>query len=293
MIKLFLLIHLLLMLAIVYLRMISRLKLTMTTIPLVLFVPVWGSISVLLEYYLRKTHRIGTAAENLEVMKASLVSKNEMPTPEDEEGGSVPLQDALLLDSSKMKRSVILNVLMQDANSYVKVLNEARMNEDVEVVHYATTAMMELSKEYEFKLQKFAETYANETDNDELLIEYRNYIEQYVYSGMIEGQMLELHTNTYKQLLLECIKRFDTKQDYYSLINCLFESGELALVRSYISKIEEKWPDDEKIWLSKFRLAFETHDTDEMRSLINETKDDDKFFSKDIRNLVEFWKKKR
>lgn len=293
MVKLFLLIHVLLLLAIVYLRMISRLRLTLTTIPLVLFVPVWGSISVLLEYYLRKTHRIGTAAENLEVMKASLVNMDEMPTPEDEEGGSVPLQDALLIDNSQMKRSVILNVLMQDANSYVKVLNEARMNEDVEVVHYATTAMMELSKEYEFRIQKFAAMYADEPDNDELLIEYRNYIEQYVYSGMVEGQMLELHMNTYKQLLLDCIQRFDNKEDYFSLINCLFESGELAQVRSYLSKIEEKWRDDENVWLFKFRLAFETSDTDEMRSLINETKEEGRFFSKDIRKIAAFWEKKQ
>ncbi|SKB70952.1 hypothetical protein SAMN06296386_104105 [Lachnospiraceae bacterium] len=293
MVKLFLLIHVLLLLAIVYLRMISRLRLTLTTIPLVLFVPVWGSISVLLEYYLRKTHRIGTAAENLEVMKASLVNMDEMPTPEDEEGGSVPLQDALLIDNSQMKRSVILNVLMQDANSYVKVLNEARMNEDVEVVHYATTAMMELSKEYEFRIQKFAAMYADEPDNDELLTEYRNYIEQYVYSGMVEGQMLELHMNTYKQLLLDCIQRFDNKEDYFSLINCLFESGELAQVRSYLSKIEEKWRDDENVWLFKFRLAFETSDTDEMCSLINETKEEGRFFSKDIRKIAAFWEKKQ
>ncbi len=293
MVKLFLLIHVLLLLAIVYLRMISRLRLTLTTIPLVLFVPVWGSISVLMEYYLRKTHRIGTAAENLEVMKASLVNMDEMPTPEDEEGGSVPLQDALLIDNSQMKRSVILNVLMQDANSYVKVLNEARMNEDVEVVHYATTAMMELSKEYEFRIQKFAAMYADEPDNDELLTEYRNYIEQYVYSGMVEGQMLELHMNTYKQLLLDCIQRFDNKEDYFSLINCLFESGELAQVRSYLSQIEEKWQDDENVWLFKFRLAFETSDTDEMRSLINETKEEGRFFSKDIRKIAAFWEKKQ
>ncbi len=293
MVKLFLLIHILLLLAIVYLRQISRLKLTLTTIPLVLFVPVWGSISVLLEYYLRKTHMIGTASENLEVMKASLVNMDEMPTPEDEEGGSVPLQDALLIDNSQMKRSVILNVLMQDANNYVKVLNEARMNEDTEVVHYATTAMMELSKEYEFRLQKFAEMYAEEPDNNELLIEYRNYIEQYVYSGMVEGQMLELHMNTYKQLLLDCIQKFDAKEDYFSLVNCLFESDELALVRSYISKIEEKWPSDEKVWLFKFRLAYETNDTDEIRKLINETKEEGRFFSKDIRNIVAFWEKKQ
>ena len=292
MVTLLILIHVILLITVLFLRTIGKLKMNMTTIPMVLFVPCWGSVSVLLENYLRKTNKMGTASENLEVMKGSLVSMEEMPSPEDEEGGSVPLQDALLIDNAQMKRSVILNVLMQDTNSYVKVLNEARMNEDVEVVHYATTAMMELSKEYEFRLQKYAAMYAEEPDNNELLVEYRNYIEQYVYSGMIEGQMLELHMTTYRQLLNDCIQRFEKKEDYFALLDCLFESGDIAEIRSNLDILQKNYPDDDKVWEYEFRLAYQYRDRKELQKLINETKKEGKFFSKDVRKIVSFWEEK-
>ena len=58
------------------------------------------------------------------------------------------------MDDPSVRRSVMLDVLMQDTRSYIPVLNQARMNDDVEVVHYATTAMATLSKEYDIKLQE-------------------------------------------------------------------------------------------------------------------------------------------
>ena len=39
------------------------------------------------------------------------------------------------------------------------------MNEDVEVVHYAITAMVELSKEYDYRLQKIEKKYTNDPED--------------------------------------------------------------------------------------------------------------------------------
>ena len=48
------------------------------------------------------------------------------------------------------------------------MLKQARMNDDVEVVHYAITGMVELSKEYESRLQKIEYRYAKEPENQQL-----------------------------------------------------------------------------------------------------------------------------
>ena len=53
-----------------------------------------------------------------------------------------------------MRRDLIMNVLNDDPENYIDMLKQARMNDDVEVVHYAITGMVELSKEYESRLQK-------------------------------------------------------------------------------------------------------------------------------------------
>lgn len=264
----------------------------MTMMPVVLFVPLFGSLSVMLGDHLERTGKMGDSKDGLEVMKESLVDMQEMPVHEDEGGGSVPLQDALLIDNAKMKRSVILDVLMQDTESFVKSLNEARMNEDVEVVHYATTAMVELSKEYELRLQKYASMYAEAPLDEELLREYKNYIARYIASGLVDGQMLEIHRNTYRQLLMDSIKKSGRKEDYLAYIECLFESRDFSGIRRYLSVLEKNWPTDEKLWEYKFRLAYENRDRQEMNRLMEETGKEGRFYSRSIRKIVEFWEEK-
>ncbi len=57
------------------------------------------------------------------------------------------------------------------------------MNEDVEVVHYAITAMVELSKEYDFRLQKMEKLYAASPDDPEILEQYCDFMEEYLNQG--------------------------------------------------------------------------------------------------------------
>ncbi len=57
------------------------------------------------------------------------------------------------LNDPSRRRELIMNVL-NDNRGNMELLKQARMNEDVEVVHYAITAMVELSKEYDYRLQK-------------------------------------------------------------------------------------------------------------------------------------------
>ena len=64
------------------------------------------------------------------------------------------------------------------------------MNDDTEVVHYATTAMVELQKDYETKLQKQKEAFAWKKTPDFWMNTYRR-SKKYVESGLLEGNMLK------------------------------------------------------------------------------------------------------
>lgn len=102
----------------------------------------------------------------------------------------VPLQEALLMNDASTRRELMMDILYDDVGEYVEVLKNARMNDDTEVVHYATTAMVELQKDYETKLQKQKEAFALEEDAG-LLDEYIQTLEKYVESGLLEGNMLK------------------------------------------------------------------------------------------------------
>ena len=73
-----------------------------------------------------------------------------------------------------------MDILNDDPSKYIELLEKARMNEDVEVVHYAITAMVELSKDYDSKLQTFERTYAAAPEDSVVLDEYCDFMEEYL-----------------------------------------------------------------------------------------------------------------
>ena len=87
---------------------------------------------------------------------------------EESDRNIVPLEEVLLIDEAAMRRDLIMNVLNDDPENYIDMLKQARMNDDVEVVHYAITGMVELSKEYESRLQKIEYRYAKKPEINSL-----------------------------------------------------------------------------------------------------------------------------
>ena len=58
---------------------------------------------------------------------------------------TVPLEEALIVDNPRQRRNLMLSILNENPGQYANLLSQARLNEDVEVVHYAATAMAQIS----------------------------------------------------------------------------------------------------------------------------------------------------
>ena len=127
----------------------------------VLFVPVWGALCVLilhLQVFIKAENSRKIGIEKLQVNEE--IYKNNFRLREENDHDIVPLEEALLINDPEKRRKLIMDILNDDPSKYIELLEKARMNEDVEVVHYAITAMVELSKDYDSKLQTFERTYA-------------------------------------------------------------------------------------------------------------------------------------
>ena len=153
-------------------------------LPVALLVPVWGPLCVVL---LHTSHRLtggqllDQALEKLrineEIYKNILVAENE------EKDTVVPLEEALLVNSPAQKRKLILSVLTDDPAGYYDLLQQARMDDDSEVVHYASTALAQISKEADLKLQQQEQRYAAAPGDAKVLEEYCDYLESYLDGG--------------------------------------------------------------------------------------------------------------
>lgn len=158
--------------------------------PLVFFIPVFGfGCLLILEWETRKGKETGKEA-GIEKLKINdEIHRSILMEEEPAHDLIVPLQEALLINDASTRRQLIMDILYHDTGEYVEALNRARMNDDVEVVHYATTAMVELQKDYEEKLRKQRLDWERKKDSPALYAAYRQTLEAYVDSGILEGNM--------------------------------------------------------------------------------------------------------
>jgi hypothetical protein len=256
---------------------------------MIICIPFWGALSALMITYLIKRGKVGSRSGNLEAMRGGFQDPQDLRVETGEGQNIVPLEDALIMDDSSVRRSVMLDVLMSDARGYMPVINQARMNDDVEVVHYATTAMVELSKEYELKLQEFSTEYAENPTKEGLLDEYVEFLGQYIASGMIQGQLLEIQRNTYQQLLSVKVVINPNIDDYEKLVRAFLASRQYPKADASLGIMEEQWPGDERNWLLRFRYYVETGSGQKIKDMIQSVRDSGEYYSKDIREIIEFW----
>ncbi len=256
---------------------------------MILCIPVWGALCAVVITVMINLGRDGTRNNELEMMRSNLLDQSQLPRQEAESENIVPLEDALLMNDPSVRRSVMMDVLMTDVKKYIPVINQARMNDDVEVVHYATTAMVELSKEYELKLQEYSSEYAMNPGREGLLDEYIAFLAQYISSGIVQGQLLEIQRNTYHQLLVSKLTLAPNIDDYEKLVRSLLDSKLFIRADVALSTMEENWPLDERNWLLRFRYFYETGASTKLKEMIKNTAQSDRFYSKEVRDIVELW----
>nr|WP_295279605.1 hypothetical protein [uncultured Blautia sp.] len=266
------------------------LKVKMYMLPLALFVPVWGPVCVLLIHFqifsgADQVKKVGV--EKLRVNEE--IYKNMFQTREENDRDVVPLEEALLLNDPGKRRELIMNILNDDPGEYVELLKQARMNEDVEVVHYAITAMVELSKEYDYRQQKIEKKYMDAPDDPAVLEEYCDFLKEYLSQGFTEKQMEQIQRKQYTQLLL---KQLGQKVNLHTCV-CLMENlmvqGDFALAEKTLKIMDQNWHRSEEYWIWKIRYLAERKMGREIKESLKALKEEHIYLSSKGKEALEFW----
>lgn len=167
---------------------------------------------------------------------------------------TVPLEEALLLDSAEQRRKLILSVLMDDPVQYYDLLEQARLNDDSEVVHYAATAMAQISKQAD--------------------------------AAQLQRQQLER--------LLKMQLADQPKEEQYGLgcrlAKVQLELAEYAAAEQTLAELTARWPVRETPWLLRLRSAAARKDGAELARWLAEMERAQVYLSAAGRREVDFWK---
>ena len=266
------------------------LKVRMYMLPLAVFVPVWGPGCVLLIHFqlffsMDNVKKVGV--EKLKVNEE--IYKNMFQIREENDRDVVPLEEALLLNDPARRRELIMNILNDNPGEYVELLKLARMNEDVEVVHYAITAMVELSKEYDYKLQKIEKRYMDAPDDPAILEEYCDFLKEYLSQGFAEKQMEQIQRNQYTQLLQ---KQLDQKMNLHTCV-CLMENllaqRDFVLAEKVLKIMDQNWHRSEEYWIWKIQYLAERKMGKELELNLQALKEEHIYLSSKGKEALGFW----
>lgn len=266
----------------------------------ILLLPYLGPLAVAIAYYLMSNR---ARSQQIEVgIEESLALENHSLELEVEEEDSidlrasedvrqwVPIEEALLLNDSITKRELMMSMLKDQPSNVVALLQEARMNEDVEVVHYATVMLAELHKDYDLKVHQLKEELAEQPDNLSLLEELCLVLEEYLISGLVAGKFAESSRRQYIDLLRRKVALSHELKDFIRLGQQYLALGEEQRVRQVLEYCQINWPTDESYRVFQFQALVALGDRLGLQQFFQDIDTCHVYFSRRNRQVIQFWR---
>jgi len=255
----------------------------------VLFLPFWGFLTVILLHYQVAMKKDGVRNIDVEKMKLDSEIYKGMLVEDKKNSAIVPLEEALLINSASERRSIIMDVLNDNPKEYVEFLQKAGDNEDTEVVHYAVTAMVEISKENDYKLQEYEKKLSKDPENFEVLTDYSDFLWQCLGQGLMQGQVETMNRNLFSDLIRKKLAVKEDISDYLRLAENLLVLKIYPEAGDVIKKLEELIPDSEELILLKIDYLSQLGKGEDIKKLLRETEEKRIYFSRKAKEAIAFW----
>lgn len=283
-------VHLLFSVIIYILARLNLLKIKTHVIPVVFLLPLWGPLFAVILHIMEAADLIGTVEAGVEKLQVNEDAHRTLLVEDlNNERNVVPLQEALILNDPKLRRGMLLDVLYENSEDYHDLLHEAIDNEDGEVVHYATTAMAEISKAYEYSLQQYEKAYANDPENEKILREYCSFLGRYLDMNLMQGQMERMQRRQYAQLLEKSLAMNPSLHHAHLLAVTQIRLKDYAAANDTIDMMETRWPMEESTLLAHLELAVCQRNHQLVTKLLHRAEHEDIYISAEDQQKLRFF----
>ena len=258
-------------------------------LPAMVLVPLWGPLLLVL---CARGEAFGDALEDgtLESLRLSDEIRRGMQVQVREgDAGVVPLEEALIVNDPIDRRRLMLSMLTEDPDAYLAQLQAAKLNDDVEVAHYAATAVAQISKESDLKLQQLERAFKTDPSTENLDA-YCDYLGTYLDSGLAEGRVEQIQRQQYARLLARRCEREDGAALRIRYATALANAGELDEAEAVITQLVAEVPDDQEAWMLCLRLDVMRRDGEAVQQVIDAIDNQHVYLSAENREKLAFWR---
>jgi len=257
----------------------------------VLFVPFWGILTLLIlekKIILKKD-----GIKNIDVEKMKLDSDIYRGlTVEDRKNTDriIPMEEALIINNPRERRELIMDVLNDNPGEYIEFLQKAGNNDDTEVVHYAVTAMVEISKENDYRLQQLEKEYKKNPDDYELLCEYCEFLWGSLEQNLVQGQAQIVNRHLFDELSRKKLTLNKTITDYVRLIQNGMELKSYSQVSVDLKEMDKYYHESQELLILRLQYYSSLGRGEDIKMLLSEIEREQIYLSSQAKEVIAFWK---
>lgn len=258
-------------------------------LPAMVLVPLWGPLLLVL---CARGEAFGDALKDgtLESLRLNDEIRRGMQAQVREgDAGVVPLEEALIVNDPSDRRRLMLSMLTEEPDAYLAQLQAAKLNDDVEVAHYAATAVAQISKESDLELQQLERAFKTDPSTENLDA-YCDYLGTYLDSGLAEGRVEQIQRQQYARLLARRCEREDGAVLRIRYATALADAGELDEAEAVITQLVAEVPDEQEAWMLCLRLAVMRRDGEAAQQVIDAIDNQHVYLSAENREKLAFWR---
>lgn len=257
----------------------------------VVLIPFWGILTVWLlhtKIFLKKDGQ-----KNIDVEKMKLDSEIYKSLKVEDRNNTdriIPMEEALIINSPKERRELIMDILNDNPGEYIEFLQRAGNNDDTEVVHYAVTAMVEISKENDFRLQQLEKEYAQNPDDFEILCEYCEFLWSSLEQNLTQGQAQIVSRNLFDELTRKKLQTSKTIEDYKRLIKNGMKLGNYTRAGEDIDAMDKDFHESEELIMLRLQYFASLGRGKDIKLLLDEIEREHIYLSTPAKEAIAFWK---
>ena len=256
-----------------------------------LLLPFWGILTVLILHFqilFDADDAVEVGVEKLrlesELYKSVTMDKNSVAK------STVPIEEALVVNSARERRAIIMDVLNDNPKEYIEFLQKAGNNEDTEVVHYAVTAMVEISKENDYKLQDLERRYSADPENKTILTHYTDFLWHCLSQNLMQGQVEILNRELFSSLMQKKLALDEVRiTDFQRTIENDLKRKNFTLASENLSRMRKFYPDREEYYLSRLDYLASLNRGEDIKLLLKEIDKKHIYLSSATKEVLAFW----
>lgn len=285
-----LLIHVLVCLVLWTLMKLGLLPVRGHMLAVMVLVPLWGPLLVVLLSVRSAVFGDDLKDATLEALRINDdMHRSMLVQGREGDDGVVPLEEALIVNDPGDRRRLMLSMLTEDPDAYLAQLQAAKLNDDVEVAHYAATAVAQISKESDLKLQQLERAFKTDPSAQNLNA-YCDYLGTYLASGLAEGRVAQIQRQQYARLLARRCEREDGLALRVRYATALADAGEVDEAEDVAERLVADAPDEQDVWMLCLRLAVLRRDGEMVQRVIDAVDKQHVYLSAENREKLAFWR---